>query len=80
MDINWFLNWKCYVKNDITEKIIPNSKKNIKFLENFGYFPPSNISNENLFEDFVSICNFWASCKYLLFKYESFRTFILLKI
>lgn len=36
IDIEWFLSWKCYVMNDITEKTLPNNKKMIFYVKNLG--------------------------------------------
>ncbi len=38
IDINWFLNWKCYVMNDISEKTLSNNKKMIHFVKNLGKY------------------------------------------
>jgi len=50
IDIEWFLNWKCFISNDITEKNLPNSKKKISPNKSIGVLPPGPISNFNLFD------------------------------
>lgn len=50
IDIEWFLNWKCFVSNDITEKNLTNNKKKISPNKNIGILPPGPITNFNLFE------------------------------
>lgn len=50
IDIEWFLNWKCFISNDITEKNLANSKKKISSNKNIGILPPGPISNCNLFD------------------------------
>lgn len=50
IDIEWFLNWKCFISNDITEKSLANSKKKISANKNIGVLPPGPISNSNLFD------------------------------
>jgi hypothetical protein len=36
IEINWFLNWKCYVMNDATEKTLSNNKKMLDYVKNLG--------------------------------------------
>ena len=50
IDIEWFLNWKSFISNDITEKSLANSKKKISPNKNIGVLPPGPISNYNLFD------------------------------
>lgn len=50
IDIEWFLEWKSYVSNDLSEKNLPNSKKKISPNKNIGVLPPGPISNYNLFD------------------------------
>ncbi len=50
IDLEWFLQWKCYVTNDMTEKQLPNSKKRISSNKSVGVLPPGPIFNTNLFE------------------------------
>ena len=50
IDIEWFLNWKCFISNDVTEKSLSNSKKKISANKNIGVLPPGPISNYNLFD------------------------------
>jgi hypothetical protein len=50
IDIEWFLNWKCFISNDNTEKNLANSKKKISPNKNVGVLPPGPISNYNLFD------------------------------
>lgn len=50
IDIEWFLNWKCFISNDVTEKNLANSKKKISPNKNVGVLPPGPITNSNLFD------------------------------
>jgi hypothetical protein len=50
VDIEWFLLWKCFVTNDMTDKYISNSKKRISPNRSIGILAPGPISNSNLFE------------------------------
>lgn len=50
IDIEWFLNWKCFISNDNTEKSLANSKKKISPNKGIGVLPPGPISNYNLFD------------------------------
>jgi len=50
IDIEWFLNWKSFISNDLGEKYLPNSKKKISSNKSIGVLPPGPISNVNLFE------------------------------
>lgn len=49
INMEWFLLWKCFVTNDMSEKILSNSKKNISLNKAIGVKPPGCISNYNLF-------------------------------
>lgn len=49
IDLDWFLQWKCYVTNDSTDKNLPNSKKKFSINKEIGVLPPGPISNGNLF-------------------------------
>jgi len=50
IEIEWFLNWKCFISNDTTDKILLNNKKKISVNKNIGVLPPGPISNFNLFD------------------------------
>ena len=50
LDLEWFLIWKCFVTNDMTDKYVSNSKKSISQNKSIGVLPPGGITNENLFE------------------------------
>lgn len=50
LDLEWFLLWKCFVTNDMSDKYISNSKKRISPNKQLGVLPPGPISNINLFE------------------------------
>jgi hypothetical protein len=50
IDIEWFLNWKCFISNDNSEKSLSNTKKKISPNKNIGVLPPGPISNFNLFD------------------------------
>jgi hypothetical protein len=49
INMEWFLLWKCFVTNDLSEKILSNSKKRISLNKGIGVLPPGCISNFNLF-------------------------------
>ena len=65
IDIEWFLNWKCFVSNDTTEKNLTNNKKNISPNKNIGILPPGPITNFNLFEKQIKDYSFNNLKKYL---------------
>lgn len=49
IDIEWFLMWKVYVMNDMSEKYLPNSKVKIHTAnKNIGVLPPPPINNSIL--------------------------------
>lgn len=48
--IEWFLQWKCYVINDQSEKFFTNNKKRISSSKEIGVLPPGPIQNLNLFD------------------------------
>lgn len=50
VDLEWFLQWKCFIMNDSTEKILVNSKKKNSSNKSIGVLPPGPVSNVNLFE------------------------------
>ena len=50
LDINWFLEWKCFVTNDLTEKYIKNTSKKISDNKIIGVLPPNYISNGKICE------------------------------
>ena len=48
--IEWFLQWKCYVINDLTDKFLANNKKRISSNKQIGVLPPGPIQNLCLFD------------------------------
>jgi hypothetical protein len=62
LDLEWFLLWKCFVTNDVTDKYISNSKKRICPNKSVGVLPPGPISNSNLFEKGTKEFN-WKSLR-----------------
>ncbi len=52
--IEWFLQWKCYVINDLTEKFLVNNKKRISPNKQIGVLPPGPIQNNCLFDKNVT--------------------------
>lgn len=50
VDIQWFLSWKCFVTNDLSEKHLPNSNKNLSINPSIGVLSPGPITNEVLYE------------------------------
>ena len=49
VDIEWFLMWKVYVMNDMSEKYLPNNKLKIYTAnKNIGVLPPPPINNSIL--------------------------------
>jgi hypothetical protein len=50
LELEWFFQWKCFVMNDTTEKLLSNSKKKISINKSIGTLPPGPITNINLFE------------------------------
>ncbi len=50
LDLQWFLEWKSFVMNDLNEKILPNSKKNISKNKEIGVITPGPVLNGSLFE------------------------------
>jgi hypothetical protein len=50
IDLDWFLQWKSFVLNDLEEKILPNNKKKISPNKHIGVLPPGQITNFYLFE------------------------------
>ncbi len=57
VDSEWFIHWKCFVTNDLTEKSLPNTKKRLSTNNNIGVLPPGPITNNNLFEKTVKDFN-----------------------
>ena len=51
IDIEWFLNWKCFVTNDLTERFLSNNKKLISTNNNIGVLAPGPILNHNLIDN-----------------------------
>ena len=45
---NWFLKWKVFVMNDLTDKILPNNLKYISDNKNIGVLPPDIIDNSKI--------------------------------
>jgi hypothetical protein len=50
LEIEWFLLWKCYVMNDMSEKYVSNTKKKISPNKYIGVLTPGPITNMNLFD------------------------------
>ena len=50
INLEWFLEWKCFVTNDLSDKLIINSKKRISDNKLIGVLPPGYISNGKLCE------------------------------
>jgi hypothetical protein len=50
IETEWFLSWKCFVTNDLSDKFLPNQKKKISSNINIGVLQPGAINNFNLFE------------------------------
>ena len=48
VDLEWFLQWKSFIVNDLNEKLLP--KKKICVIKDVGVIDPGQISNRNLFE------------------------------
>jgi len=48
INLEWFLEWKCFVTNDLSEKYLVNDKKNISINKTIGVLPPGPISNNKL--------------------------------
>ena len=48
IDSSWFISWKCFILNDLTEKILPNIEKNISENKTIGVLPPLKINNMKL--------------------------------
>ncbi len=57
IETEWFLNWKCFVTNDLSEKYLPNIKKKISINYNIGVLQPGAISNYLLYEKGVKDFN-----------------------
>ena len=38
VELEWFLLWKCFVTNDLTDKNLSNNKKKISINKNIGIF------------------------------------------
>ena len=53
VDSDWFINWKCFVTNDLTEKTLSNTKKRLSPNTSIGVLPPGPITNSNLFDKAV---------------------------
>lgn len=50
VDIDWFLHWKCFVTNDLTEKYLPNNEKRISSNNKIGILSPGPIYNEKIID------------------------------
>ena len=48
IDSTWFNNWRCFVSNDLTEKILSNNEKHISENKKLGVLPPGIINNIKL--------------------------------
>ena len=48
IDSSWFNNWKCFVSNDFSEKIITNNEKYISENKSIGILPPGMIDNTRI--------------------------------
>ena len=48
IDSLWFNNWKCFILNDLSEKILLNVEKNISENQIIGVLPPQKIHNIKL--------------------------------
>ena len=51
IDIDWFLNWKCFVTNDLTEKYLPDSEKLFSTNNKIGILSPGPIMNGKLLDN-----------------------------
>lgn len=52
IDLEWFLLWKCFVTNDMSDKYVSNSKKRISPNKSIGILPPGPITNINLLDKY----------------------------
>jgi hypothetical protein len=66
IDIEWFLLWKAFVTNDLSDKHISNSKKRISANKRIGVLPPGPITNSNLFPKECKVYNFATLRKNML--------------
>jgi len=48
LETSWFNKWKCFVSNDLTEKIMSNNEKHISDNKIIGVLPPGIINNIKL--------------------------------
>ena len=48
IDKTWFIRWKVFVTNDLTEKILPNDMKYISDNKKIGVLPPDIIDNSKI--------------------------------
>lgn len=57
IEVEWFLNWKCFATNDLSDKYLSNSKKKISPNYNIGVLHPGAINNSPIFEKGVKEYN-----------------------
>jgi len=57
VNLEWFLQWKCYVINDLSDKYLTNNKKRISSNKQIGVLPPGPIQNICLFDRNVTEFN-----------------------
>ena len=48
LETSWFNKWKCFVSNDLTEKVMSNNEKHISDNKIIGVLPPGIINNIKL--------------------------------
>jgi hypothetical protein len=74
IDIEWFLNWKCFVTNDLSERFLSNSKKLISNNQNIGVLAPGPLSNQNLIDNQKNVKKNLKNVKINLNKNEDYVT------
>ena len=50
LDIEWFLQWKCFVTNDLTDKHLSNQEKLVSANSQIGVLFPGPIVNHKLLD------------------------------
>ena len=50
LDTGWFLQWRCYITNDLSDTYYMNTIKKISENRLIGVLPPRYISNGNIAE------------------------------
>ena len=50
IDIEWYLQWKCFVTNDLSDKFMDNKRKRISPLKAVGVLPPGPVDNMPLMD------------------------------